>query len=139
MSVFKTTFRVSWVETDAAQVVHFSNYFRYFERAEEEFYRSLGLSFDIIRQEYDIWLPRIEAFARFRSPLKFNDLVEVELRIDELREKSVRYGFKIFNKEDGRLVAEGYMVVVAADKKKGEAIEIPKEIVEKLRPFVDQL
>ena len=34
-NVFKTYIRVSWTDTDAAQVVHFSNYFRFFEKAEE--------------------------------------------------------------------------------------------------------
>ena len=44
MAVFKTIYRVSWSDIDGAQVVHHSNYFRLFERAEEDFYQHLGLS-----------------------------------------------------------------------------------------------
>ena len=133
-NVFRTTFRVTWVDTDAAQVVHYSNYFRFFERAEEEFYRHLGFSFaDVNRM--GIWLPRVEAFCQYKNPAKFNDLLEVELAIEELKEKSVKYGFKIFNKESAILLATGYVVIVAADKQTGKATQIPKEILEKLKPF----
>jgi acyl-CoA thioesterase FadM len=45
---------VTWADTDSAQVVHYSNYFRLFERAEEDFYRSLGFSFTDFRAE-EIW------------------------------------------------------------------------------------
>jgi acyl-CoA thioester hydrolase len=131
---FRTAFRVSWADTDAAQVVHFSNYFRFFEKAEEEFYRHLGFSFDFF-VDRGYWLPRVEALCQFRKPARFNDLIEVELRVAELKEKSVKYSFKVLNKESEELLADGYVVIVAADRHVGKAIRIPKEIVEKLKPF----
>jgi len=133
-TAFKTSFRASWVDTDAAQVVHFSNYFRFFERAEEEFYRRLGFSFTDVKNK-GLWLPRVEAFCQYKNPARFNDLLEVELAIEELKEKSVKYGFKIFNKDSAILLATGYVVIVAADKQTGKATRIPNEIVEKLKPF----
>jgi len=133
-AAFKTSFRVSWEDTDAAQVVHFSNYFRFFERAEEEFYRHLGFTFKNVHDR-GLWFPRVETFCQFKKPARFNDLLEVELTIEDLREKSIKYGFKIFNKESATLVANGYMVVVVADKQTGKATKIPKEFAEKLRTF----
>ena len=133
---FKTSFRVSWIDTDAAQVVHFSNYFKFFERTEEEFYRHLGFSFNDA-MERGIWLPRVEAFCQYKRPARFNDLLEVELTVEEIREKSVKYGFKVFNKESEALVANGYVVMVAADKRTGKAVQIPKEFLEKLKPFCE--
>jgi len=52
-----------------------------------------------------------------------------------MKEKSLRYSFKIFNKETTFLLATGYIVLVAADKKTGKATQIPKDIVNKLAPF----
>jgi len=135
MPPFKTTYDVSWVDTDAAQVVHFSNYFRIFEKAEEEMYTQLGLSFDEIRQKYDIWLPRVEALCKFKAPAKYGDTLEVSLTVEEVKDKAVRYGFTIFNKKSERLIAEGYVVVVVADKKFGHAINIPKELVQRLETY----
>ncbi|MCL6579020.1 MAG: acyl-CoA thioesterase [Candidatus Bathyarchaeota archaeon] len=134
LAAFKTSFRITWADTDAAQVVHYSNYFRFFERAEEEFYRHLGFSFTDINK-MGIWLPRVESFCQFKKPARFGDLIEVELTVRELKEKSIKYEFKIFNKESAVLLANGYVVIVAADKHMERAVQIPKEIVEKLKPF----
>lgn len=135
MPSFKTTYHVSWVDTDAAQVVHFSNYFRIFERAEEEMYAQLGLSFDKIRQKYDFWLPRVEALCKFEAPAKFGDTLEVKLTVEEIMDKAIKYCFTIINKKSEQLVAEGYVVVVVADKKLGHAVNIPIELVEKLEIY----
>jgi acyl-CoA thioester hydrolase len=82
-----------------------------------------------------LWFPRVEAFCQYKKPARFNDLIEVELSIEELKEKSVKYGFRIVNKEGAALLANGYVVIVAADKQTGKATQIPSEIVEKLKPF----
>jgi acyl-CoA thioester hydrolase len=135
---FKTTFRVTWADTDAAQVVHFSKFLVYFERTEEEFYRSLGFSFTDFRNR-GLWLPRVEAFCQYKKPARFDDLLEVELTIEELGEKSAKLGFSVTTKESMELLATGYLVVVAADRNTGKATQIPKEIVDKLKPFSKQI
>ena len=132
MPPFKTTYRVSWVDTDAAQVVHFSNYFRFFERAEEEMYQQLGFTFDDIIRKYDLWFPRVEAFCKFRAPSKYGDVLEITVFVADIMEKAVKYRFAAVNKVSGQLVAEGYMVVVVADKKLGKAVNLPRELMEKL-------
>jgi acyl-CoA thioesterase FadM len=62
-------------------------------------------------------------------------LLEIELTMEDLKQKSVKYGFKVFNKETAVLLAVGNVVVVVADKKTETAVQIPKEIAEKLRQF----
>jgi acyl-CoA thioesterase FadM len=52
-----------------------------------------------------------------------------------LREKAVRYGFTVLSKDSGELLAEGVLVVVAADKKTGRATQLPRVVAEKLEPF----
>ena len=135
---FRTCFRVVWADTDAAQVVHYSNYFRFFERAEEEFYKQLGFNFTDTAKK-GIWFPRVEAFCQYKKPARFDDLLEVELTIEELKEKSLKLGFKMLNKETRMLLALGYVVIVAADKLRGKATRIPDDIVRKLEGFAKQV
>jgi acyl-CoA thioester hydrolase len=130
----KILVRVTWSDTDAAQIVHYSKYFVFLERAEEELYRSLGFSFTDLASK-GLCFPRVEAFCQYKKPARFNDLLEVELTIEELKEKSVKYGFKVNNKETGDLLAVGHLVVVAVDRQTGKATQIPLEIVEKLKSF----
>jgi acyl-CoA thioesterase FadM len=60
----------------------------------------------------------------------------VELAVEELKEKSVELGFRIINKQTADLLATGYLVVEAADRQTGKAVQIPREIADKLQPFV---
>ena len=135
---FKTTVRVTWADTDAAGVVHFSRFFVFFERTEEEFYRSVRLSFKDFRDK-GLWLPRVEAFCQYKKPARFEDVLEVELTLEELRDKSAKLGFIVSNEETGELLANGYFVIVAADKNTGRATQIPAEFADKLKPFAKQI
>ena len=135
---FKTSFRVTWVDTDAAGVVHYSNYFRFFERTEEEFYRHLGFDFTDFRKR-GLWFPRVEAFCQYKRPATYGDLIEVEVYVEELREKSVKLSFNVLKEETQSLLASGHLVIVAADKETGHATQIPADIVEKLRPYARQI
>lgn len=135
MAVFKTTYRVSWSDTDAAKVVHHSNYFRFFERAEEELYRVLGLGIYDLVEQGKFWLPRVEVFCSYKAPSRFGDVLEISLSIEEIKEKTVKYGFSVSKKDGDIVVAEGYVVAVNANKKTGKAISIPSGIIEKLEAF----
>ncbi|MFQ5951504.1 MAG: acyl-CoA thioesterase [Candidatus Geothermarchaeales archaeon] len=134
MSSFVHPIRVSWADTDAGKVVHFSNYFKFFEKAEEAFYRTLGVDFDAIEDEFGIWIPRVEAFCQYKSPAKFNDLLEAEMRVAEVSDKTVRYEFMIRNRADERTIAQGHIVAVAVEKKTGTATKIPDKLRERLSP-----
>ncbi|MEM4971498.1 MAG: hotdog domain-containing protein, partial [Sulfolobales archaeon] len=88
---FEARYRIYWSETDAAGIAHFSSILRIVERAEEDLYRSKGLS------EIHRMLPRIEVHARFRSPLRWGDEISVRLELDEARTRGLRYRFEIIN------------------------------------------
>ena len=95
--------RVSFSETDLAGIMHFSNFFRWMEELEHAFYRSLGLSVHPMAHGFpDIntgW-PRTKASAEFRLPLQFEEEVEVELLVAEMRTKAIRYAFRFWKNPD---------------------------------------
>ena len=82
--------RVEFADTDMAGIIHFSAYFRYMEVTEHAFFRSLGLS---IVGTPDIGWPRVHVSCDYRSPLKFEDEIDVTLRVAEKRSKSLSYSF----------------------------------------------
>lgn len=107
--------RVNFAETDLAGIAHFSNFFRWMEETEHAFYRSLGLS--VHTADAPGW-PRLKASAEYRLPLKFEEEMEVELLVAELRGKAIRYAMRFWKNPDDpagrRLAATGELVVVAA-------------------------
>ncbi len=104
---FKRVYRVEFAETDAAGIVHFSSFFRYMEATEHAFFRSLGFS---IHSKKLGW-PRVRAVCEYRSPLRFEDEVEIHLLVREKKSKSITYEFR-FRKLDGEEVAEGSLTAV---------------------------
>ena len=130
--VFKHTFETRWVDTDAARVMHYSNYFRYFEACEEEYYRSLGLDFKTIREKHQIGLPRVEAHCTYKSSRRCGDAIEVMLNVGEVAEKTITYNFQVLLKENGKLAAEGYLKCIAVDDN-WKAVPLPDELVKVIR------
>ena len=81
--------------------------------------------------------PRVRAEASFRRPFRFEDEIEIELRVREKREKSLTYGFALRKSGDpGREVrAVGLITVVCVCKgEDGEMIsaELPPVLAEKI-------
>ena len=130
--VFRTDITVRWVDTDALGVVHYSNYFRYVEAAEEELYRSLGFTFKKLNERYRIAIPRIEAFCKYKAPARFGDIVAVALRLGEKTDKTMRYDFEIQRKDDGELLCDGYIRIIGLDLTSWKATDLPPDLVGKV-------
>lgn len=121
--------RVEFAETDLAGIVHFANFYRMMENAEHAFFRSLGFS---IHQKFDgqtIGWPRVSATCDFLRPLRFEEMVHVQLLVAEVRTRSIRYGFRFWKEEGGERVevARGQVVTVpvALDESSGKMKAVP--------------
>ena len=110
---FRLTRTVAFSETDAAGIVHFSNFFRYMEDAEHAMLRDFGLSVHRDIGDDVAGFPRVSAQCDYRKPLKFEDVFTIEVHVQAKTDKSVTYGFT-FTKEgtegcdDGQGKAHGF-------------------------------
>jgi 4-hydroxybenzoyl-CoA thioesterase/acyl-CoA thioester hydrolase len=132
----RTTRRVEFRDTDAAGIAHFSAFFFYMESVEHEFLRTLGLSVLTDDDSGPVSWPRVSASCDYQSAARFEDVLEISLRIARLGTKSVTYEFDFFC--GGRAVATGKTVAVCCRIPNGaapESIAIPAAIAAKLRPF----
>jgi acyl-CoA thioester hydrolase len=135
--------RVAFAETDLAGIMHFSNFFRWMEDTEHAFYRSLGLSVHPLAHGYSEtqtgW-PRLKAAADYRQPLLFEEEVEVELFVAEMRTKAIRYAFRFWKNPDTQrlLAATGEFVVVAVSAAPGTRVmkssPIPDDFRSRIEP-----
>jgi YbgC/YbaW family acyl-CoA thioester hydrolase len=91
---------VEFADTDLAGIMHFSNFFRFVECAEHAFFRSLGHRVHTAEgSDHQGW-PRIEVSCKYHKPARFEQTLEVGLRIEEIRTSSLRYSFWIFPAEE---------------------------------------
>ena len=88
---------VEFADTDLAGIMHFANFFRFVECAEHAFFRSLGCSVHSSEGASHQGWPRIEVSCRYLRPVRFEETLEVCLRVEELRTTSLRYTFAIFS------------------------------------------
>src|SRR5712671_606383 len=91
---FKVIRRVEFSDTDMAGIVHYSNFFRYMEVAEHEFFRSLG--FSVVTRQVDppVGWPRVHAQCDYFQPLRFEDEIEIHMFVTEKKSKALSYLFK---------------------------------------------
>jgi len=119
--------RVQFHETDAAGIVHFTAYFRYMEEAEHSLWRAAGLS--IAAPDSGIGWPRVAASFEYHRALRFEDEVEIRIRIAAIDERKIRYVCDLTR--DAKKVATGALTIVCVSKAHGgsmRAIPIPPEI-----------
>jgi YbgC/YbaW family acyl-CoA thioester hydrolase len=130
---FKLTRRIEFAETDMAGIVHFSNFFRMMEMTEHAFFRSLGFS---IHAEFDgemVGWPRVSTSCDFARPLRFEDEVEIQLLVAEVRTRSMCYQFTFFHPEKRVDVAYGSSVAVCATIERASGKLTPRSIPGALR------
>ena len=122
---------VQFSETDAAGIVHFSNFFRYFEDAEHQFWRSAGLS--IHPERSPIGWPRVAASCEFHRPLKFEQEFEIRVRISEVTKRTITYAGEITS--NGQRVATGSWKIACVNKFPDgtmKSADIPEDIARRL-------
>lgn len=130
---FKTTRRVEFHETDMAGIVHFSNFYKYMEQAEHEYFRSLGLTIVDTQDDGSVvgW-PRVSAQCSFESPVFYGDELEIQLFVERVGVKSLTIKYEFWR--DETKIAKGKMKTVCCHFTRGEpmkSIEIPKSILKK--------
>jgi acyl-CoA thioesterase FadM len=88
--------------------MHFTNYLRYFEACEEEFYRSVSMTFNDIQRKYGITLPRVATHCSYKTACRFDDTFDVIMQLREASE-TITWDFQASRQPERRLAAEGYM------------------------------
>jgi len=134
---FKIVRRVEFVETDMAGIVHYTNFFRYMETAEQAFFRSLGFSVVTRQTDPPVGWPRVHVACEYSEPLYFEDEIEVHLLVSRKKPRSLSYVFRIrkLNAKPPVEVARGSLTVVCVTFKNGKmkAAAIPKTLADKIQ------
>jgi acyl-CoA thioester hydrolase len=141
---FQVVRRVEFAETDMEGIMHFSNFFRFMETAENAFFRSLGYSVVLARNGLTVSLPRVHAECDYKTPLHFEDEVRVHLLVERKGKRSLTYQFRFhrLNRSSPQLVAKGRLVVVCAARQVNgslKAVPLPREFASKLQAAPRQL
>lgn len=117
--------RIEWMDTDASGRYHWTTAFRLAEAAEAALHTALGFPMATFGAS-----PRVAVSASFSLPLRFNDIVDIELAVTAIGRASLTYRFTI-TAEAGQ-AAEGSLTACFIDVSTGRAAPWPSEVREKL-------
>ena len=127
--------RVRWGDVDAARIIFYGAYIRFFEIAETELFRAVGLHYGTMFDEMKIWLPRVHLECDFRRAARLDDLLEVSVYVGHFGRKSMRLNFEVRRKGTEEMVATAHFVLAAVNQDTFETVLIPSELREKLAPY----
>jgi acyl-CoA thioester hydrolase len=123
--------RVRFGETDPYGVAYFAAILDYFKRGMDEFLRSRGLPPDEVYRNVarSTGFPVIATQCRYRSPVRFDDLLTLNTRVARVEEKGAAFGFSLFRTVQGKdvLAAEGRISCRSIDAS-WKPIPIPKDL-----------
>ncbi len=135
--------RVRWGDVDAARIIFYGSYIRFFEIAETELFRAAGMSYGKVFDELDIWLPRVHLECDFRRVAQLDDLLEVSVYVGSIGKTSLRLDFEVRRKKPDDTVEEGliataHFVLVAVRRDTLDPIPVPESLRSALAPFTTE-
>jgi acyl-CoA thioester hydrolase len=85
---FRVPIRVYWEDTDAAGIVFYANYLKYFERARTEWLRGLGFGQEALRRDGVAFVVS-ETSLRYLRPARLDDMIDVSVEVLHLGQASL--------------------------------------------------
>lgn len=98
--------RVQYYETDQMEIVHHSNYIRWFEEARTDVLEKIGCGYKEM-EEIGVICPVLSVSAEYRSMTHFYDQVEIVTKISFYNGIKLKLSYQIFDKDTKMLRCEG--------------------------------
>ena len=127
--------RVGFSDTDAQGVVYYGRYLPYFDLARTEYHRHLGHL--AIRGEFAMRASTVE----YHAPARFDDLLEVFVRVERVGRTSVTYDHAAYRLDDDgnaatdTLMATAKQTLVLIDVANRHPVAVPESFREQVAAF----
>ena len=118
--------RVLYGDTDKAQVVHHARYLDYLEGGRLEYLRAHGLDYRDFEERTKVGMPVVEVHLKYRSPARFDDLLDVETWVAVCSRAKVVFESRILR--GGDVLVEASITVACVDVTAERIVSVPEEV-----------
>jgi acyl-CoA thioester hydrolase len=125
--------RVGFSDTDAQGIVYYGRYMPYFDLSRVEYHRHLGMAPGGKRRKHE-FVMRANAID-YLAPARFDDLIEVFVRISRIGRTSVTYECAAYRVEDDLLLVTAHQTLVLVELATHTATPVPESLRETIRAF----
>jgi len=129
---FSFRIRVYWEDTDAAGIVFYANYLKFFERARSEWLRSLGFEQESLRAVEGIAFVVAETSVRYRLPARLDDVIDVSVEVRHRGQASLEVAQRALRGNE--LMAEGTIRIGCIELGTFRPRRFPNDILFALAP-----
>jgi 4-hydroxybenzoyl-CoA thioesterase len=119
---------VRFDEVDAALMLYYPRFLGYCHEAMEAMFAELEGGYPRLIKERRLGLPAVHLEVDFKSPLRYGDVVRIELTVLKTGTTSVTVRYALAQKDSGRPVAVVEHVCVATDLDAMKAVPIPADM-----------
>ena len=124
--------RVGFSDTDAQGIVYYGRYLPYFDSARVEYHRHLDM-LETRPTEYE-FVMRANGIE-YHAPARFDDLVEVFIRVSRIGRTSVTYEHAAYRADDDVLMVTATQTLVLVDLDERRACPVPESYREQIAAF----
>lgn len=112
-------------------VAHHTHYFVWFELGRTELMRARGCAYGALEDERGVYFPVVQAEAKYLSPARYDDSLEIRTRLAEAGGVRVRFEYEVVRPADGTVLAEGFTVHASVGRD-GRPIRLPEDLRRRL-------
>lgn len=123
--------RVYYEDTDASGVVYHAAYLHYFERARTEWVRGLGLSQQVLMQEFGVAFTVAKLAVEYLRPARLDDLLQVDAEVETVKRASLEFVQTVAS-DDGAILARAHARVGCVDIQRFRACRLPEALRERM-------
>ena len=102
-NVFHHSQRVIYADCTLGNHVYHARYLDLLEAARGEFFRQLGTPF-LNWQEQDVIFPVIEARLQYKSPARYDDVLQTEVWVTVAERVRLNFGYRMTNQKQARIL-----------------------------------
>ena len=129
--------RVRFGHADPAGIIYYPRFFEWFHDLFEQMFEAvLKQPYAHVLNHRRVGFPAVQVQCEFRKPARFGDLVDVEVFLSRLSEKSATFEYRVLR--EGELLVTASVKVASMDLDRHTATPFPPDIRASFLPYVEE-
>lgn len=129
--------RVRFGHADPAGIIYYPRFFEWFHDLFESMFEVvLDEPYAHVLNYRRVGFPAVQVHCEFLKPVRFGEMVDVEVFLSRLTERSATFEYRV--KREGDLLATASVKVVSMDLDRHAATAFPPDISQAFLPYVEE-
>ncbi len=135
--IWTCNYRVIYADTDAAGVVYYGNYLKFFEIGRTEYLRGfLNIAYRDLEKQ-GLLFPVTESYCRYKSPARYDDKLTIFTSLTKISKVSLNFTYEIREQSEDKLLVIG-CTRHAAVNPSGKLSPMPSDFITDIKNLIGQ-